>query len=170
MYLCTTPEPDKWFRVDIRTIDSVLFEEKRSDRQQEIVRKMIRLSLDEAKHGFCYPVFYTTFPTKNWNKLSINRIVMMSEDKIGDGIATIIMQGLEWAQRISNNESWEQLCNRPDQNQFYRMVKWYIPESFKKIGGSRAIGDRNPETDYFKPSNKREDVLCDTVPLVYRLR
>ena len=54
---------------------------------------------------------------------------------MGDHNADWVEQSLEWAQRISNGESWKKLCNKRDTTKWYRLVEGPNGELWQ-VGGS----------------------------------
>ena len=166
VHLCITPTPDQWFRVIPHSIDRNLFEEMRKDARQELVRKMILLAFTHVdRYPKTFGTFYTTYPKKKWDKMRVRDMERMAE-QIGEGVATITHQALEWAQRIANGEKWETLCNKPDEANYYRLAKWYVGTGLKQVGGAKAVRDDSPAVDVYHPTHCQEEVLCDCVPLI----
>lgn len=168
VHLCVTPTTDQWFRVSPFLIDRTLFEKERRDGREEIVRKMILLAFMQVdRFPKTYSTFYTMFPEKKWDKMQVKELERLAR-QLGEGVATITQQALEWAQRISNGETWEKLCSMPDEAEYYRLVKWYVGDGLKKIGGARILNNESPAVDVYHMSHCMEDVLSDSVPLIFK--
>jgi len=63
------------------------------------------------------------FPIKTWKVKSVQELEALA-CKNGNYLATWVEQALEWAQRIQNGESWEDLCNMPDTSKWCRLILW----------------------------------------------
>lgn len=118
------PTRDKWFKVDPKKINWELFEEKRQDPEQEATRDLINRARCSLKSN---PELYgRKFETKRvydnpWRKYPAEleaRVYEQTKRKI----ALIPEQAFEIAQRISNGETWEELCNNPDTEKYSRLV------------------------------------------------
>ena len=123
------------FNVDPNSINWKLFEEKRTDDEQEKTRQMIINAFHEMNR---YPkqykkTFKTILPAKTFDAKNVKEIKAMANG-VGDHIADWVEQALELAQRISNGESWEDICNKPDDAPFFRWIKW-INNGGVLIGG-----------------------------------
>ena len=100
----------RWFRVTPATINQKLFQEKRENWYQEEFRQRI---LEVFKDFKRYPErlrpFKTIVPFEEgaWSAEGLDAIA----DKYDGHVANWYEQELEWAQRISNGESWEEVCN-----------------------------------------------------------
>ena len=104
-------------------------------------------------------------PKKTWNGYKTVAELKELASRLGDHNANWVEQVLEWAQRIHNGESWENVCDKKDTANWYRLVVW-------KNGYARLVGGA-VEGQYHGPAS---DVsLCeylsyfkviDTVPLV----
>ena len=87
--------------------------------------------------------------------------------ELGDHMANWVEQGLEWAQRVANGESWETICNKPDTANWYRAVVWkknYI----KLVGGAIAIGAYLNASDVDYVEYYDTHYFDNVVPLVVR--
>lgn len=73
-------------------------------------------------------------PEKTWNAKD-NKELEQVACELGDRIADWVEQALEWAQRICNGESWEELCNKRDTANWYRVVRWKNGR-YRQSGGS----------------------------------
>lgn len=129
-----TPTEGKWFRVNPETINRKLFEEKRDDYKQEIVRQYILDTFKKMDENpkYCKP-FKIMFPEKTWFVKTAGQLQELAST-LGSHNADIFEQALEWAQRISNGETWEELCNQQDRANWYRLVK-SKKDSFYIVGG-----------------------------------
>ena len=130
------PTEGEWFMVDPNSINQNLFQKKRNDSRQEKTRKIILEAFIEVKNNpkkYAKP-FKIMMPKKTWLNKEIKELIELAE-KDGNHIADWVEQALEWAQRISNGESWEAICNNPDTAKWYRLVIWKNGK-YKIVGGS----------------------------------
>ena len=80
-------------------------------------------------------------------------------------MANWVEQALEWAQRITNCDSWDDICNLKDTARWYRLICW-------KDGKARPIGGSCDDVTHIPPSDVDlydydEDYrLYNTIPLV----
>lgn len=160
------PTATKWFEVNPLEIDQNLFETERKDIWEERTRKRILEAFDEVKkkpekYG---KKFKTMMPKKTWVSKSVANLMQLA-CKIGDHNADWVEQSLEWAQRISNGESWEDVCIKADTAKWYRLVVWKYGNA-RIVGGSRSNFDDLPASyvDYREYDSSRK--VHDTVPLV----
>ena len=145
----------EWFKVKTTAINFGIFDEERCDVKQETTRQIILQAFEEMqKNPKLYArTFYTIVPICNTSKK--RKIYELEEyaHRYGDHIADWVEQALEWAQRISNGETWEDICNRPDVSNCYRMVEWKNGH-YHLVGGSKQNNDTSPATqvspNYFK--------------------
>ena len=155
----------KRFKVNLETINSNLFLEAREDSKQEKIRQIILEAFAVAKNNPKYARPFTTIiPEKDWSAKYVYELEMLCI-KFNGHNADWIEQSLEWAQKISNGTSWQELCNDADTCDWYRLVSWkhrYI----RLVGGSKNQNSCSAATDvigfYFKPN----DTLSDAVPLI----
>ena len=84
--------------------------------------------------------------------------------KLGDHNADWVEQALEWAQRISNGESWEVICNNADTANWYRMIIWKNGYA-RLVGGSRNRSNVFPASDVHNYDYDSYGIIY-TVPLV----
>ena len=166
LQVCGRPEEGKWFEVNPEAINQELFQEKRYDRKQEWTRHLILEAFTEMKNnpGKYGRPFKTMMPAKAWDSKTVAELKELASS-FGDHNADWVEQALEWAQRIHNGESWEDVCSEPDTANWYRLVVWKDGYA-RLIGGSDMHNDDSPasdvgHSDYY--SNNRVD--C-TVPLV----
>lgn len=161
------PTEDKYFEVKPLSIDQNLFARKRNNIMQNEMRQLILEAFEEMeKHPKKYGKnFKTMMPKKTWGKRSVKQLKEIAS-KMGDHNADWVEQALEWAQRISNGESWKSICNTADTANWYRMVVWKDGVNIFKAGGST-----NSDFD-FPASNVSYNYYCDDyvsddlVPLV----
>ena len=104
-------------------------------------------------------------PEKDW----IDKTVIQLKElacELGDHNADWVEQALEWAQRISNGESWKTLCEKEDTANWYRLIVWKEGYSLV-IGGSDFFSDKHSPTTLYEDDTIEDEVeLDDTVPLV----
>jgi len=159
------PMEGRWFKVEPLTIDQNLFKENREDSREETTRRYILEAFDEMKKDARYArTFKTMMPEKTWESKTISELEMLANN-LGDHMADWVEQALEWAQRIANGESWEDICNKEDTAKWYRLVKWKH-RHHRPVGGSRIYYNVKPASyvDY----NNYSGCNCfgSTVPLV----
>lgn len=145
--LALEPIEKKAFRVVPLEINRALFAKEREEKQQERTREKIVEAfeeLDRCPEQYARP-FRTIRPNMREEPLTANDF-RNEANEIGDHLANWVEQALEWAQRLTNGESWEKLCNDPDVTECYRMIEW--KDGFTRlIGGSTKCNTRYPATD-----------------------
>ena len=159
------PTEGKLFKVDPLSIDQALFKKKRSDSRQEATRQHILEAFEEVKKNSKYAKpFKTLMPEKTWNSKTVSELKELASS-LGDHNADWVEQALEWAQRIANGEAWEEICNKPDTANWYRLVVW-------KNGYARLVGGSRNNSNYSPACVVRNCYYCDhnhiyyAVPLV----
>ena len=163
------PTEGKWFKVKPLAIDQTLFKEKREDGRQEKKRQLILEAFEELKKN---PKEYgrnfeTMMPKKIWKQKTVADLREIACN-LGDHEANWVEQTLEWAQRIANGESWEDLCNKPDTANWLRAVIWKNGYT-RLIGGSVRINLFGPATNVFDFLNLFDyENANNIVPLVAR--
>lgn len=158
------PQEGKLFEVNPLEINQAFFEKPRSDQKQEKTRQLILEAFAEVgKHPEKYASkFYTLIPEKKWNGA---RTVSEIKEYAQGLMANWIEQALEWAQRISNGESWYGLCNQTDTANWWRMVVWKNGHC-RLVGGTRAIEFEDGAT-FVEPIDFELDTeCCFAVPLL----
>ena len=115
------------FEVNPCDINQSLFKEPRKDGEQEDVRKAINEAFIEvAKNsGKYWKPFRTLILDRTWLRIRKEDFSAIAKEVMNDGssyMADWVHQALEWAQRIQNGETWEQVCNKPDTNKWFRAV------------------------------------------------
>lgn len=126
----------KYFNVIPNSIDRSLFQEKRANAQQEWTRQIIEEAFDEVdKYPEKYAkAFKVMIPEKMWSFKTVRELKKLAKN-LGNHIANWVEQALVWAQRISNGETWEAICNDPDTEKWYRLVEWKNGY-YRLVGGS----------------------------------
>ena len=163
------PVERKWFEVNPQTIDRKLFQKKREDEEQEKTRLLILDAFTEMrnnpqKYG---RTFETLIPERLWSKSKNIYDLRNLANIIGDHNANWVEQALEWAQRISNGETWEVLCNEPDTANWFRVVEWKNGHA-RFVGGSRA--DKNPASSISHYDIIFASMAVNAVPLIVRYK
>ena len=162
------PTEGEWFEVKPQTIDQNLFKDERINPKQEETRQLILEAFAEMKHK---PKKYgrnfkTMMIKKKWTSKTIRELKLIA-CIMRDHNANWIEQALEWAQRISNGESWESICNDADLSKYYRLVVWKNGKN-KIIGGSIRAYDCGSASDISVEDYGEHYSLNYTVPLVVR--
>ena len=160
------PQEGIVFEVNPLAIDLDLFECKRKDLDQEKTRQLILDAYMEVFNNLKYTKpFKTLIPEKNWDIKTVKELKQVAIN-LGGRVANWVEQALEWAQRISNGETWEELCNNYDTANWYRLVVWKRQHN-RLIGGSQeGKGDAPPTSigRYYYDSD--EELTFNAVPLI----
>ena len=165
--VATTREENQWFRVNPKTIDRSLFEEKREDVKQEKTRKLIKEAFCEFDaHPEKYPDYEPMVPEKTWVVDTIENIKKFS-NMYGGHTANWVEQAFKWGQLISNGVSWEDLCNTQDFSQWYRVITWKNGEP-RIVGGSVQGGNTCSATDIHTYNYDDSSTPGNVVPLIVR--
>ena len=161
------PKEGECFEVNPSSIKKELFDKCLDNPKQEKTRMIILEAFDKLeeqpqKYG---KTFKTFMPMKTWDSMSPNEQIELAS-KLGDHIADWVEQALEWAQRITNGESWESICNEPDSANYFRFFigKKGLPQI---VGGACKYKDDSPASyvvEYGFVSSSIVDELA--VPLV----
>lgn len=106
----------KRFKVDLLSIDRSIFKKKRPNRPQEMTRQFILEAFEQVDK---YPERYASqfeilIPKKNWTGSKAVVEIEQYAKEFGGQVTDVVEQALEWAQRISNGESWDVICNTND--------------------------------------------------------
>ena len=163
----TKPTKGVRFEVNPEKINRGLFYERRANGVQEWTRQIILHAFKEVdeKNVQYGKTFYTYIPKKTWLCEKVAFLKKVAE-RDGGHLADGIEQALEWAQRISNGESWSDVCNSPDMAEYYRLVEW-TPGKIRRVGGVEksftAHSAVHVEKHFFY---FLEDKTEDTVPLI----
>lgn len=130
------------FAVNPLEIDQNLFKKKRKDPQQEEIRKLILEAFREMKRDSKYArPFKVMIPEKTWESKSTPELEELA-NKLGDHLTNWVEQAFKWAQKITNGESWESICNEADKTKWVRLVKWKGWNKF--VGGSSEYHIEKP--------------------------
>lgn len=148
------PPEDLCFYVKPQTIDQKLFEKKRKDKSQEktrhiILEAFVEMKKNPKKYG---KNFKTMIPRYAGVAINLKQVEKMVRQYGGDHCADWCEQALEWAQRITNGESWEAICNDYDKSRWYRLIRG--KNGYMIVGGS-LNGD-----DYYPASYVRSIYDC----------
>lgn len=111
--------------VDLKSINRNLFVTPRKDKNQEKVRKLIQEAFSEADSNpekYNQP-FETSVPDMDIICYTQSKLIVLAYDS-GDHMADWVEQALVWAQKISDGQSWESICNYPDTSKNRRMIIW----------------------------------------------
>lgn len=106
-------------------IDEELFEEERLDAKQEETRQAILrafkvLNRDPKKYG---KNFMSIVPYYNFCKIGEVTYELWENNNHTSGVIDLgFNQVIEWAQRIANGETWEDMCNKKDRMNAYRVL------------------------------------------------
>lgn len=165
--LAKVPTEGKLFEVNLMKIDRSIFRRRKKDWRQEATRKRINKALKNAdmfpeKYG---ESFYTYIPTKKWNTEKTIYELEQYSNILGGCMCDWVEQALEWAQRISNGETWEEVCNYVDTAKFFRVI---IGEDSSHIivGGSRDLHYGGPATNVFEETYVTFKWHNSVVPLI----
>lgn len=164
------PTVGAWFEVKPQAIDQKLFEKKREENKHEAARQLILEAFAEMKDN---PEKYgknfrTMKPKQTWNRRTVAQLKEMASN-LGDHNANWVEQALEWAQRIANGESWEEICTAEFTDGPYdslnSLVLWkngYV----LIIGGSVCVNNSFPVWYANVRNLNDDDYLAETVPSV----
>lgn len=133
------PIDGKWFVVVPNTINRELFKQERKDPLQESTRKLILEAFEENEKCWrkdCWFQLLIEPKTIIKDYSPLQKYEQMAKDYGHHTcMANWIDQALEWAQRIHNGETWEEVCNAITQITG-RMIKWKN-EDMAQVGGFR---------------------------------
>ena len=157
------PTEGQWFEVNPKAINRKLFKKKRKGNQEQ-TRQLILEAFEEVEHNQDKygKAFRTIMPEKNWELMNIEKAQILAKQFEGH-VANWVEQALEWAQRINNGETWEELCNEPDEAKNYRMIIWKN-NSIRMIGGSDKHNYSATDICYY--NFHFDDNFLDVVPLI----
>ena len=153
------------FPVNHLDIDRNPFQEMREDSQQERTRQLILEAfamVDKNPKKYGNP-FKTLMPKKTWDWKTVYELEKLATE-LGNHEADWVEQALEWAQRIANGETWEDICNKPDTANWYRLVKWQ--DGHRLVGGSREFSSSVPASGVFYSHYRSYHEIFYAVPLV----
>lgn len=165
--LAKAPTEGKMFEVNMAKINKSLFRKRRNDWRQEKTRKRIIEAFKEVdmfpeKYG---NVFYTYIPRKMWNTEKTMFEFEQYANTLGGCMSNWVEQALEWAQRISNGETWEEICNYVDTAKFFRVIIGK-DSSHIIVGGSRELHYGSPATNTFEEECETFRWRNSIVPLI----
>lgn len=161
------PEEGKLYEVVPLRIKRSYFEEPMSDQKQERTRLIIRAAFAEVdKHPERYNApFYTLIPEINWGgDKTVEELKEYASD-FGGLMADWVEQALEWAQRISNRESWESICNMADTARSYRMIS-LNNTCYRIVGASRYLRSGEAVAEVRNYDYNSMSKVYNTVPLI----
>jgi len=167
--IAKTPTVGKLFEVRPLEIDRRNFEKPmRNDSKEEWTRLLIKAAfaeVDRHPEKYASPI-YTLIPEKNWGNhwRNIAELKAYAND-LGGEMADWIMQALEWAQRINNGETWNNVCTCLDPIIYLRMVIWNDGH-VRLVGGSDFFRHDFLSTRAFYCFGADEFLFVNTVPLV----
>lgn len=165
-----TPTEGKFFEVNPLGIDRSKFEKPMSNKNQEWTRQIIQaafVEVDKQLEKYA-SAFYTLMPEKNWSGYKTAAELKVYANDLGGQMADWVEQALEWAQRLFNGESWEDICNNADTANWCRLILWNRGNyrNYVLVGGSRDSNIDNPASGVFVQGFSSKRRLCHTVPLV----
>lgn len=133
------PMEEETFEVDLSRIKKELFRIPRKDDKQEQIRQLILEALSEADSTAQKFTIYVP-KRKEDGRCRVSWLASYAK-KMGGRVATFYEWILVLAQRISNGESWETICNNYDTAPNYWMVWWgknrYGEDIFFIVGGCK---------------------------------
>lgn len=157
-----TPVVGKLFEVNILGIDRSSFACPKKKFEEERIRSIIQKAFVEVdKHSEKYATqFYTLIPKKEWiGDKTVVELKVYAND-LGGQMADWVEQALQWAQRISNGESWEDICHKADTTYWYhKIITWN--GYYRAIGGFGVHPTYTGHRDYYS-----FEKINDAVPLV----
>lgn len=163
------PTEGKPFEVNPKKIDRTLFDKPRCDARCERVRIMIQEAFAEVdkKPGKYASTFWLLIPKKDWDGYKTVEELEAYANNLGDGVADWVEQALEWAQRISNGEKWDDICVWDDTAKWYRLIRWKNGRH-RVVGGARMRrkGYYTSATDVFDHDYRPKSYFNEVVPLI----
>ena len=158
----------KVYEVNYKLINKELFSKEKKDKKQEKVRRLILEAFEEVEQNpdKYEKIFYTLKPQNTW--YPHYKLVKHLESfaiLCGDHVADWVEQALEWAQRISNGESWETMCNEEDSSKWSRLIIWKNGYA-RIVGGSSLFNVKLTASEIHNVDYQFDDELCSAVPLV----
>ena len=159
---------NQWINVNPCTINPRLFEKQRENPKQEETRKIIVDALETMKKDQQYQkAFQIYIPNKTWKAKTFKEMEILAH-KDGGHITNWVELALEWAQRLTNGESWESLCNDPDIANWNRIVIW--KDGIALVGGSTKEKSMISATEVDVFEYLRYTPICDAVPSITRTK
>lgn len=157
------------YTVDLKSINRNLFVTPREDPNQEKVRKLILEAFSEADakpEKYSQP-FETLVPDMDILCYTKSKLIVLAYD-LGDHMADWVEQALVWAQKISDGQSWESICNYPDTSKNRRMIIWKNG-NYAIVGSyhdSVSICSASVITLWGKIPEHNEDFISYVAPLI----
>lgn len=151
------PTEGEWFYVDPAGINWELFQNERASWEEERARRTIVAARAEAEKNpeiYGNP-FETLMPTIDWEgKKKVSELLERAR-QLGEGPLYWVGQALEWAQRLTNGETWHDICKVVDSD-WYKIVIWKdgLPH---RVGGSRGCSSLCPATGVCKGALSLDD-------------
>lgn len=160
------PKEGEWFEVNPLDINQELFRNRKENLEHETKRRIILEAFEELKNKpeEYAKVFYTLIPEKNGQVRTVRQLKKIASI-YGDHMANWVEQALEWAQRIYNGESWEDICDKPDTVKWHRVVAWKN-KCAKIIGGAKQYRDNSPPSNIDGADFREGFNIYTAVPLV----
>ena len=162
------PAVGKAFLVRPMLIDRSFFGSSRRKKLHEVIRLLICQAFDELdKYPEKYSQdFVTIIPKKTWNVKTVSELqIYARENKCF--IANWVYQVLEWAQRIQNGETWDDVCVYADYLDCRRIVLWNNG-FYRKVGDTLTSKTANPATHIDTQDLYSLNIVSDEVPLLVR--
>lgn len=159
------PVENQLFDVNPVAINQKLFIRKRADESQEATRQIILEALLEVKENPKYARKFSTLMPEKIDGVKTVKELKEIASTLGDHMADWVEQALEWAQRIQNGESWEEVCNKPDTANWYRLIVWKNKYA-RTIGGAQKIRSSSPASNIGTRGFSLSKGLINIVPLV----
>lgn len=156
----------KMLKVIPSEINRSIFEKKRISQREEENRRLIQKAfdmLDNNPEKYTSP-FYTMVPENRWESCYVTPKDLKSyANELGGYMADWVEQALEWAQRISDGESWDIIWKLADNLECCRMIVG--KHGFYRIVGGSYNGFKYAMSyvrGFYFPNSKIQNV----VPLV----
>lgn len=151
--------------VDPLVMHRNLFKAKREDSMQEETRQLILRAFEEVKKESRYARrFRIMMPEQTLGFKNVRELRYLASE-MGGYIADWVEQALGWAQLIHNGQSWEDICNKPDMANCYRLVRWKNG-GYRLVGGSQLDNCNNPASYVSEFSLNENCYLTFAVPLI----
>ncbi len=163
------PVEGKWFLVNPAKLDFNFLDAPRRNTKEEETRILITDAMHELEK---YPEKYnspfrTLVPICKVSTAKVINDFRRFSQNSGDGIADWVHQALEWAQRINNGESWNDICIKPDRMRCYRLIEW--KNGFIRFVGGTNLGSfKCAATAVGKTDWKMKDKVFYAVPLIVK--
>ena len=162
------PAVGKAFLVTPMFIDRTLFTSRLKKKGQEATRILICYAFNEVdkKPEKYAQDFVTIVPKKTWHVKTCAELEIFARKNVCR-IADWVQQALEWAQRISNGETWDDISVYPDCLDNRRIVLW-DNGFYRKVGDSLESKTANPATHIDSHDYYSLNIVSDEVPLLVK--